>query len=71
MYCFVNQKIIDGKVYTIKRDSVNPKDEIMECDDGVVQLDKKGKKIKKEKKVKKVKIKSVWGSKDNIKKLWQ
>jgi hypothetical protein len=65
MYCFVNQKIIDGKVYTIKRDSVNPKDEIMECDD---RVDKKGKKIKK---LKKVNIKSTWNSQDKIKKLWQ
>jgi hypothetical protein len=54
MYIYVNQREIDGKLYTAKRDNVNPKDQIIECDG----------------EQKPCRIKDVWASDDAVRKLW-
>ena len=55
MLKFVNQKEIDGKIYTALRDDVNPRLQIIEC----------------EGEEKECRLKDVWNFNKRILQLWQ
>jgi hypothetical protein len=55
MYIYVNQKEINGIIYTAVRDDENPRKQGIECDG----------------EVKECRLKDIWSSNDKIIKLWQ